>query len=240
MWYCDAVSEQLRRNWFKPSEASAKRRVIQNLILELLQGRSLESLREYTDTKENSPNEEFPADEQLTRASSMSLLGDKQDGAQSTDELGPVHSNPSLQVKEPLIEICSYARSEATELHVDLCGSFNPDRQDEHVKLRHVDGSAESTECDDIRRDMHHIGSHQLNASWKSGADQSSAHVSVVNDDRKSGPDSVVLPDDEIWNHERCPIPRLSLLVINFIFVYFCSVHCFSFLFILIPHVPWL
>lgn len=206
-------TEFLRRNWFKPSEASAKRRVIQNLILELLQGRSLESLREYTDTKENSPNEEFPADEQLTRASSMSLLGDKQDAAQSTDELGPVHSNPSLQVKEPLIEICSYARSEATELHVDLCGSFNPDRQDEHVKLRHVDGSAESTECDDIRRDMHHIGSHQLNASWKSGADQSSAHVSVVNDDRKSGPDSVVLPDDEIWNHERCPIPRLSLLV---------------------------
>ena len=40
------------------------------------------------------------------------------------------------------------------ELHVDFCGFSNPDRQDEHFKLRKLDGNTEATECDDISTGM--------------------------------------------------------------------------------------
>ena len=221
---CCGVPYQLRRNWFKPSEASAKRRVIQKLILELSQGRSLESLREYTEMKGNSPDGEISADEQLTRPSLMSLRSDKQGASQSADELGPVRSNPSQQAGELLIESCSYPRFEARELHVDLCESINPGRQDEHAKLRSVHVSIEDTEWDDVQRDMHPIGSDEPNASCKSGAGQSSAHTSVVNDYLN---DSVVLPDVETLTHERCLDPRLSLQVISlYIYIFALFVVC--------------
>ncbi|KAG0615942.1 hypothetical protein M758_5G078200 [Ceratodon purpureus] len=206
-------TEFLRRNWFKPSEASAKRRVIQKLIIELSQRRSLEGLGEYSNMKENSPDGVFSVNEQPTRVSAMPLHTEKRRAAQTIDELSPVQSNPLGEVKELLIENCSPVRSEAMELHVDLCEFSNPDRRDKHVKLRNLDGSTEASECDDIRRGMHYTTSDQPNASCKYRADQSSTHISVENDDLKSGPDPVVHFYDETLNHERCPVPRLSLQV---------------------------
>lgn len=191
--------------------------MIQKLILELSsQGRSLECPGDYTEMKENLPNEVFPADGEPTRTLSMSLRGDKQSAAQSTDKLDTVHSNPSCPVKDPLIENCPSARSEAMELHVDLSGFANSDRQAEHVKLRHVDSCTEDT-------------GDQPNASCNSGADQPSAHIPLSNDNLKSGPDPVSLPDDETWNRKMCPVPRLSLQVTSFISVYFRSARRFLF-----------
>ena len=52
------VLEQLRRDWFKPSEASAKRASIQQLIISLAEGRSATSWKDAEEASECEANGE--------------------------------------------------------------------------------------------------------------------------------------------------------------------------------------
>lgn len=194
--------------------------MIQKLILELSQGRSLEICREYSEIKENAPIGVFPADEGVTRPLSMSICADKRSATPSTTALDRVHSDPSHHLEEPLIENRSPSRLEEVELEDDSSRAVSSDRQEKHAKVQHVDVSTEDREFNDRCRGLHHIVSGPSKVSYEYRTVQSSAHILVVNDDLKSGPEAVILPDDETWNFEKCPVPRLPLQVISFL--YFC------------------
>jgi len=196
--------------------------VIQKLILELSQRRSLETCRDFLETEENAPNRVFPSDEEVTMSLSMPLRDDKQNTSPSITALDRVHSDSPRSFNEPLIENRSPSRSAEVELNDGSSRAVSSDRQEKHAKVQHADVRVEDREFDDRCRSLHHIGSDQSKVSYESGTDQSTAHILVVDDDLKSGPEAVTLLNDETWNYEKCPVPRLPLQVISFSFLHFC------------------
>nr|XP_024365450.1 uncharacterized protein LOC112277423 isoform X3 [Physcomitrium patens] len=203
----------LQRNWFKPSEASAKRLVIKKLILELSLGRSLGSPRDNLELNENAPNGVFLADEDLTVALPMSLRADEQCTAQSISVPSPGRSDPSHQMKEAQIDDCAYPRLDDAQPCDDLSGAVSSSRQEESAELQHMDVSPDNLEGNNRCGGPEQSGNDGPRVSWKSGAAQLNSHVWVVDDDLESGPEAVIPPNDDTWIHENSSAPSLSLQV---------------------------
>jgi hypothetical protein len=196
-------SQFLRRNWFKPSEASAKRLVIPNLILELVKGRNSDSGRDDSENKENAP-----ADDEALRPMSTSSRADKQSASPSTPTLDRVRSDsPSL--RELLIKNGSLDRFDEIDLNDVSNKAVGSDRQDQSAEAQRAACnivSIKETAADDRGRQQD-----QSKIIPETGTDQSSTQVLVVDDDVKSEREASTPPKDE--SYENCPLPRLPIQV---------------------------
>lgn len=201
------VVQQLRRTWFKPFQASAKRPFIQKLILDLSEGRKPDSKNALKKESSFEANGDLSGVQELDRQPSNPLLDDEP----SASESYPSSSSPGDTLHQVRREELNETTGTEAVNHYDNPGVS------EHTQSLEIDGSLQPV----YRQDG---GLEYSTSYWDHrlpfGADKpnprNEAIVLIDDDPVHTSRKSPTPPGAEICNFQICPLPRLSQVVLYF------------------------
>lgn len=188
--------KQLKRSWFKPSEASAKRSFIQKLIFELSQSKALGNRTKHFKSKATPETDEYSGDGE----SEELFISGVNEACFSDCQLGAFNSNCPQQTNS------GDTFQQATNYHLDKCAP-GVGNQERDVNL--------ATETCSFQEDTEESGEDQnlYNGRYNS-ADTYCAHEPGSDNNL-----SLLMEDDygcqikeaeEIWEIKDCPVPVLT------------------------------
>ena len=210
--------KQLKRSWFKPSEASAKRPFIQKLIFELSQGKALDNPKKHFKSRATLETDEYSGDD---KCEGVLLISGVNDACFSNCQPGSFKSNCPQETNS------GDTLQQARNHHLDNCA--NGVRKKTMAPGREVCIPSGGSACVGIRETDVNFATE--NCNFQADTEESDEDQNLYNGRynsadtycaREPGSDidvSLLMEDDygcpikeaeEIWKIKDCPVPVLT------------------------------